>query len=345
MGEGMTEFSLAEVEDLAFQVALACGANRDNARSLAASITAAEADGMRNVGLAHLPDYCDGLLAGRIDGQGCPVIRQPTPIIFQADGKSGLAHPAFDAAFEGLIEAAQTMGMAVFALKNAYTCGAAGYFATRLAGKGLVALVAANAGPASVASFGTPKPVFGTNPLAFSVPVKGGPPLLIDQSSCATTLVDLRTAAKVEEKIPAGWALDADGNPTTDPTAALLGALMPFGGYKGSNIALMVEMLAAGLTGASWSCDAAPFNDGRTSPNVGLFVLALNPSSIFGGDIEGEGFEKRIADYLKRFEQEYSGRVPGKGKSDPAQPSSGRMITVDKSLLDHLRSYLESKLS
>ena len=160
-----------------------------------------------------------------------------------------------------IVDAAQRFGLALFTQKNAYTCGALGYFAGRLAGKGLAALAATN-GPALLAGSGSTKPVYCTNPMAFAAPVAGGPPLLIDQSSSATAFVNIRAAAKAGKPIPDGWALDAEGRPTTDARQAVKGALLAFGGERGANIALMVEVLAAGISGANWSLDAPPFARG-----------------------------------------------------------------------------------
>ena len=106
-------------------------------------------------------------------------------------------------------------------------------------------------------------PVYCTNPIAFAAPLDEGPPLLIDQASSATAFVQLRHYAERGETLPPGWAVDADGQPTTDPQAALRGALLAFGGARGANIALMVEVMAAGLAGANWALDAPSFTLGR----------------------------------------------------------------------------------
>ena len=120
--------------------------------------------------------------------------------------------------------------------------------------------------------------VYCTNPIAFAAPLDEGPPLLIDQASSATAFVELRRYAERGEVLPPGWAVDADGQPTTDPSAALRGALLAFGGARGANIALMVEVLAAGLTGANWALDAPSFTAGDRSPGAGLLVIAIAPA-------------------------------------------------------------------
>jgi (2R)-3-sulfolactate dehydrogenase (NADP+) len=137
---------------------------------------------------------------------------------------------------------------------------------------------AATSGPALMTVAGAKTPVYCTNPLAFAAPLDRGPPLLIDQASSATAFVQLRHYAERGEALPPGWAIDADGQPTTDPHAALRGALLAFGGARGANIALMVEVLAAGLSGANWALDAPSFTSGDRSPGSGLTVIAIAPS-------------------------------------------------------------------
>ena len=131
--------------------------------------------------------------------------------------------------------------------------------------------------------------------MAFAAPVAGGPPLVIDQSSSATAFVNIRAAAKAGKPIPEGWALDAEGQPTTDARQAVKGALLAFGGERGANIALMVEVLAAGVSGANWSLDAPSFTSGSQSPGSGLTVIALAPRLV------DPGFEIRLAAQLDRL--------------------------------------------
>jgi len=329
-----TFLTLRAVRQLAQKAAEACGASTSNARSLAASIEAAEARGAANVGLAHLPDYLEGLYSGSIDGNACPTVNRPTPIIFQVDAHSGLAQPGFDQVYEDLVSATKHYGVSIFSQRNSYTCGALGYFVDKLAGDGLVAQATANAGPPAIVVPEGDRPVFGTNPLAFAVPGLQGPALVIDQSSSATALVSIRAAAETGECLPEGWAVDAQGRATTDPVAALNGALLAFGGYKGANIALLVEILSAGLTGANWSCDAASFDGGKQCPDIGLFIITIDPSIVFG-----EGFKARISDYLRRFSRDYGGRIPGIKRGEALQRNR-QGVHVKAELVSRIQRYI-----
>ncbi|MFH1795497.1 MAG: Ldh family oxidoreductase [Pseudomonadota bacterium] len=325
--------SLKEAERLCIDAAIAAGASAPAAESIARAAVAAEAEGQPTVGLKHFIDYLDALEAGRIDGTATPLISRPAPAVILSDAGGGTAHLGFDMAFEDLAAVAETFGVAIFSQKNAYTAGALGYFVGRLAQRGLVGLAATN-GPALLAGSGTTKPVFSTNPLAFAAPTEHGPSLLIDQSSSATAYVNIRAAAERGEAIPDGWALGPDGQPTTDPQAAMRGALVAFGGARGANIALMVEVLAAGLSGANWSLDAPSFAEGGKSPGSGLFVLAIDPR------LFSDGFARRTGRHLDKLSNQFGLHVPGEAKARQQAKSDRDGVAVDTAVLARIRSQL-----
>ncbi len=323
------ELTLAEAIALCADAAMRAGAREATALALARSAVAAEAESQPNVGLAHFVDYLDAIAAGRIDGQATPAITRPAPTMIASDANGGAAHTGFDACFEDIVRAARTLGMALFSQRNSYTCGALGYFTGRLAEAGLLAIAATN-GPALMAGSGGTKRVFCTNPLAFSAPATGGPPLTIDQASSATAFVNIRKAARDGRPIPEGWALDAAGNPTTDAAAAVKGALLAFGGARGANIALMVEVLSAGLTGANWSADAPPFTTGAQSPGTGMLVIAIRP------DLIDPDFSWRLQKYLGRLEQEFGVHVPGRTKAAARAQAAKDGISIPRALFGRL---------
>mgnify|MGYP001195850708 CR=1 FL=1 len=327
----MERIPLEEAERLCIDAAIAAGASAPAAESIARAAVAAEADGQPAVGLAHFIDYLDALEAGRIDGTATPLISRPAPAVILSDAGGGTAHLGFDMAFEDLVAVAETFGVAIFSQKNAYTAGALGYFVGRLAQRGLVGLAATN-GPALLAGSGTTKPVFCTNPLAFAAPTEHGPSLLIDQSSSATAYVNIRAAGERGEAIPDGWALGPDGQPTTDPREAIRGALLAFGGARGANIALMVEVLAAGLPGANWSLEAPSFADGAKSPGCGLFVLAIDPR------LFTDGFASRTGRHLDRLSKQFGLHVPGEAKAKRQAKSGRDGVAVDTAVLARIRS-------
>lgn len=305
------------------------GARSETAAALARSVVDAEAEGQPSVGLAHFVDYLEALEAGRINGQALPGISKPAGAVIASDAKGGSAHLGFDVAFDDLVKTARDFGVAIFSQKNAFTAGALGYFVRRLAEKGLVGLAATN-GPALLAGSGSTKPVYCTNPLAFAAPVENGPPLIIDQASSATAFVNIRKAAHEGKSIPEGWAIDAEGRPTTDAKAAVKGALLAYGGGRGANIALMVEVLAAGLSGANWSLDAPHFTSGSQTPGAGLFVLAIEPKLI------DPTFSTRMASQTERLSGEYGVHIPGPAKSIARKKAEREGISIPKPLYDRI---------
>ena len=318
-----------EAQALCEQAAIAAGASEEVARGLARAAVAAEAEGHALMGLSHFVSYLDALEAGRLAGTAEPVVTRPALALFLADAMAGSAYTAFDRTFDDLARAAGLFGVAVFAQKNAYTSGALGYFAGRLAEAGLVSIAATN-GPALLAGSGSTRPVYCTNPLGFAAPVADGPPLVIDQSSSATAFASIRKAAAEGRAIPEGWAVDAAGDPTTDASQAMKGALLAFGGERGANIALMVEVLAAGVSGANWSLDAPGFASGTRSPGTGLFVLALDPKLL------DPGFEARMRDQLHRLRADFGVYIPGRGKAPMRQHAAASGLAIDRALHDRL---------
>lgn len=222
-------YNLKSARELAIRACVAAGASKSVAVSLAEATVAAECSGRSSVGFAHLPDYLEGFLCGRITGTEDPAIFFPAPALIQVDAKGGIAQHGFDRAFEELQTRASTYGVTVLALKNSYTAGELGYYVRRLACKGLVAMAATN-GSALMAAGQSIEAVYGTNPLAFAAPVDNRAPLVIDQASSATSFVNIRQAAEREEMIPEGWAIDGKGQHTMDSREAIKGDLLAFGG-------------------------------------------------------------------------------------------------------------------
>ncbi|WP_432535135.1 Ldh family oxidoreductase [Kineococcus arenarius] len=332
--EGTTSVPVELLEQWCRQALTRAGMTAAAAEPLAAAVVDAEARGKTTVGVNHLFDYLEAVEAGRLDPAAVPEVRRPSDSLFVCDARGGSAHTGFAQVLADLVAAARRHGSAVFSQHGAYTCGHLGWFTTRLAGQGLVALAVANS-PALMAAPGTSTAVFGTNPLSLAAPAGAGPTLVIDQAASHTAFVNIREAAEHGEEIPAGWAVDGSGRPTTDAGAALGGALLPAGGYKGANTALVVEVLAA-LSGASWSMDAPPFQTGNANPGVGVFVLALAPESF------GAGFGARLGEQLDRLAAQGM-RVPGRPPGKPADPGPGadgaaNGVPLPAALVSRLRS-------
>ena len=192
-------------------------------------------------------------------------------------------------------------------MRNSHHAGVLGLTVERFAQKGLVALMMANA-PGAMAAWGGTKGVFGTNPIAFATPLPGEDPVVIDLSLSKIARGKVMAARQKGIAIPEGWALDRDGNPTTDAEAALAGTMVPVGDAKGAALALMVEMLSAGLTGANYAYEASSlFDDKGGPPKLGQFILVLDPIAI-GGD----GALGRLGELAAMIATEPGTRLPGR---------------------------------
>jgi (2R)-3-sulfolactate dehydrogenase (NADP+) len=324
--------ALAEAEDLALRTLQRCKTSEANAKSVARAITWAEADGLKGHGLSRLPSYGAQAKIGKVDGFAEPAVTRPKPGIVAIDAAHGFAFPALDAAVAALPEAARSQGIAAAPIRRSHHCGAAGHPAECLAEEGLVALLFANT-PAAIAPWGGAKPLFGTNPIAFACPLREGPPLVVDLSLSKVARGNILAAKQRGEAIPEGWALDEAGQPTTDPSAALKGTMLPLGDAKGTALALMVEILAAGLTGATYAAEASSFLDDRGGPpGTGQLILALDPGAF------GESARARFGALARAIEDQPGARLPGRRRLALRQRAKADGVTVPDALLKEIEA-------
>ena len=319
--------TLKEAEDLAMRACRAAGASPASAQSLVEATLSAALYGPATLGFPHFVDYLNGFVEGRINGHPTPRLERSFPASLACDADAGIAQLGFDLALDELLGAARTYGIAIFTQSNSFTTGELGYYVRTLANNGVIGLAATNANAMVVSTPGGPA-VYSTNPLAFGFPLgPDSPPMVIDQASSATAFVNIVRAAEENQPIPEGWAVDADGNATTDAQKALAGALLPFGGRKGGNIALLVEMLSAGLSGGNWSLDVPDFRSGATSPSVGLTVVAIMPGS------DGDQRIQRAQSQSARL-QELGVFMPG--VTGIEHPMTAEGISIPRSVFDRV---------
>ena len=302
----MPTLTLPQIYTLTYDALVRCGASEMQATTTAESVMDAEAEGIRNVGLGYLPLYLGHLRHGKVNGNAQPAIIHQQGASILVDADHGFCHPAFKFALEPFADLANEMGIAVLTLTNSYSAGVVGWFNNLLAEKGLVSLAFANA-PSSVAPYGGKKKLFGTNPIAFGAPRAEADPIIVDMATSATAKVNVKQAAREGREIPLGWAKDSDGNPTTDPKAGLAGSLSPMAGAKGYGIGLLVEILAAGMTGGNWAFDSSQFADNEDGPpSVGQLFIAIAPSKVGGDD-----YLTRVESLVERLEGQDGVRLPG----------------------------------
>jgi (2R)-3-sulfolactate dehydrogenase (NADP+) len=327
--------TLAEIYDLSLAALRGSGASPAQAEPTADSVREAEAEGIRNVGLGYLPIYCEHLRCGKVKGSAMPAVAEATPAVLCVDAGHGFAHPAFLLALPRFAQMTETMGVAALSISRSYSAGVVGWFVAKLAEKGLVALAFANSS-ASIAPWGGSKAMFGTNPIGFAAPRVGHPPIVVDMASSATARVNIVQAAARGEQVPPGWVFDSEGKPTTDPKALLAGGSVgPLGGAKGYGLALIVDVLAAALTGASFSYQASSFgtNEGGP-PDVGQLFIALSPA-LTGGQAMGQRIEELVA----TLESQPGARLPGDKRHENRRKAEREGVEVPADLVAKLQGY------
>lgn len=328
----MPILSLEAAHALAVRVLVRCGTGRDAAESTARALVGAEADGLRTHGLMRLIAYGAQVRTGKVAGDAVVGVERPRPGLLAVDAAHGFAYPALDAAVAHLPEIARTQGVAAAAIRRSHHCGAAGRPVEALAGRGLVALIFANA-PASMAPWGGSRPVFGTDPIAFACPLPGRDPIVVDLSLSKVARGNIIAAQQRGEAIPEGWAVDAQGNPTTDPKAALAGTMIPLGDAKGCALALMVELLAAGLVGAAFAGEATSFLDAVGGPpGTGQLIIALDAEAFSGDALE------RFSVMAAMIEDQDGARLPGARRLAARARAAEEGINVSESLLAEIEA-------
>jgi (2R)-3-sulfolactate dehydrogenase (NADP+) len=329
-----TTLTLDQVEALSYRVLTACGASSAQAGPTARSIRDAEADGIRAVGLAYLPTYCEHVACGKVVGDAVPVVTTPRSATVLVDARHGFAHPAFEMGRAPLVEAARTCGIGMLSISHSYSAGVLGWFVERLADDGLVSVMFANSSSA-MAPAGGAVPFFGTNPIAWAAPRENRAPVVADLSSSAVAWVKVNAAAQAGEDIPLGWALDAAGHPTTDAAAGLAGSMAPAGGHKGSALALLVDILAGGVTGSSFSFEASGFSGNEGGPpDVGQVILAIDPSATMS-----EGFVSRLEIELAAMTTQPGVRLPGDRRLANRRHAEGNGVEVPAELMAQLERW------
>jgi len=310
------QMTLSEATDLMRRAFLGAGVPEPVAVSVARALVAAEAEGQRGHGFSRLADYAAQVRSGKIAAAAQVTVTKTAPAACFINAGCGFAYPALDVAFEAGVPLARGMGIALLTIGNSHHCGALSAQVDRIAEAGLVGLMVANT-PKAIAPSGAREPVFGTNPIAFATPRADGPPLVIDLSLSTVARGKVMAAKKAGTEIPLGWALDAEGRPTTDPEAGLAGSMVPIGEAKGAALALMVEILAAALTGSAFGSEAGSFFHAEGAPpRVGQTLILIDPGA--RGD-----YSARVSELLDAIAAMDGARLPGdRRRADLARAQS-----------------------
>ncbi|MEM7091572.1 MAG: Ldh family oxidoreductase [Actinomycetota bacterium] len=326
--------TVEEIRRLAFDCLVAAGADDANASAVAATLAAAERDGAVSHGLFRLPGHLISLKSGKVNGAARPKEETLTAAAIRLDGDRGFAPLAFDHGLPLLADAADELGVGVLLIRNSFHFYALWPEVEALAERNLVGLACTVHTP-MVAPFGAKRAFFSTNPISFAWPRAGGDPYVFDMATAAKARGDIGVAARDGEPLEPGVGLDAEGNPTTDANAVHDGGvILPFGGYKGSAIATMIELLAAGLVGDYFSYEAIEADNRDGGPAIGgQFVMALSPEVL-----AGEGWQDHAEGFLGELEGMEGVRLPGRRRFANRRDEGTRQVNAE--LVASLRAEL-----
>lgn len=306
------------------------------ANRCAEAIVTADIWGVASHGLMRLPYYLARLLeGGYAAGAQLHTVRDTGPLL-AFDGAGGLGHAQLWEAAELATERAGQYGIAAASVGNSGHCGALGVYTLPMIRAGRVGLVFSN-GPAVMPPWQGRSPVLSTSPLAFGFPVDGAH-AIVDLATSAVARGKIAAHARSGEPLPEGWAVDADGNPTTDATAALHGMLAPLGGAKGFALAFAVEALSGGLVGGLSGDVVDMFAPSRAAEPQGVahLVLAVDPQLV---SPTGDPAERLHT--LAESVTDAGGRIPGAGKADPAGVPDDRPLQIAADVRTELAGWAE----
>jgi len=327
-----SRITLSEARSLAARALSAAGANPEMAVRTAEALVAAEAEGQGGHGLSRVAMYAGFLREGRADGAAVPHLAAERGGAALVDARNGLAYPALHMAEAEAAARAEAHGVAFIAVTNSHHAGAMALPVRRLAQKGLVALAFTNS-PYAMPVPGGRRPLLGTNPVAAAFPRRDAAPMVVDLALSEVARGKIMVAAKEGRAIPEGWALDAEGQPTTDPKAALDGAMLAMGGTKGAALALVVELLCVALGGAAFAFEADSFfAPSSQPPRLGHAILAIDPGALAGR----EAFLDRMEALVMAMLGDVGVRLPGARRDGLMEAAERDGIAVPEALLTQL---------
>jgi len=317
------------------------GLSNNHATISANALINAELVGAYGHSLSRLKMYCDRIKKKVINPKPKIKIKKISQSISHIDANNSIGFVAADIAIKTSIKNAKRTGIGMVAVKNSGHYGLSGYYAEQAVKKNLITMIYTNAPPA-VAPHGALKSLFGTNPICFGTPTGSKIPFILDTSISMINRGKIRVAARNNQKIPKGVALDKFGNPTTDAKKALKGVQLPIAGFRGSGLAWMVDILSGVLTGSNHSGKVKdPFDDFSGPQNVGhLFI-------VFKSDLFVNNYKKRINENIKtikrlpKIKKFKEIMYPGENKYKRYKSNLKKNIILSKKIFEDLQKLKE----
>ena len=327
-----TSLELNKIYDLAYNVLKKHGCDEFNADLVATTVTHAERDGSVSHGLFRIPGYVSSLKSKKVNGVSRPSNKFLTQNAIRVEGDLGFAPVAIRVGLPELVKTTNKHGVGVLTITNTHHFAALWHETEFLAENNLIG-IACTAYKPSVAPAGAKKPLFGTNPISFSWPRKNDTPVVFDMATSTMAMGEVQVAARDGHKVPFGTGLDKEGNKTDDPSLiANGGVLLTFGDYKGSAIAMMIELLAAGLVGDLFSFEAKEEDNNDGGPaRGGEFIMALSPELI-----AGENWNEHAEKFFLQMKSLDGVRLPGERRHRNRLDKGPRQI--NSQLIDKINS-------
>lgn len=334
----MAKITMEEAQSRVAAAMQAAGANAPMAQATARALVLAEAQGLASHGLSRVAQYAGHLRNGRVNGAATPTVIKGKGAAAVVDAQEGLAFAACELAVNEAVARAREFGISVVGVTNSHHCGVVVDHLRVAAAAGMVGLGFANS-PSAMPAAGGRHPIFGTNPIAAIFPRRGDAvSLMIDLSLSEVARGKLMIAAKAGKPIPAGWALDAQGNPTTDPQEGLEGSMLPIGAVsspKGAMLALVVELLVTALIGANFGFEASSFfEDVGNRPRIGQTFIVIDPDALAGR----EGFLDRVEVLVREMLVDDGVRLPGTRREALLAKARIEGLTIGDGLLESLQA-------
>jgi len=334
-----TTFPIAVLQARVEAIFQRAGMNAVQAVALARVIVAGERDACASHGIYRIEGVLRTLKAGKVRGDALPVLESDARgAIVRVDAAGGFSNPAFDLGLPVLVDRARDLGLAALVVNDCTHFAALWPEVEAITAQGLAALVMCPS-YASVAPSGGTRPLLGTNPLAFGWPRPGRDPYVFDFATSVAARGEIELHRRADKPLPEGWAIDATGAPTTDPVAALAGAMLPFGGHKGSAIGTMIELLAGVMIGDLTSPEALEFLGTTTiAPRHGELILALSPEKFAAGR-PGNPFDR--AELLLQAITGQGARLPSARRFAARARSLAEGITLSAAEVEKLDRLME----
>ncbi len=328
---------LAELTDWMTRVLVSCEMDAAPAACAAGVLARTSARGVDTHGVARLPVYVEKIRSGELKAR--PQVRyEDRHGVLHVFADSGLGQVVACDAIDQAITRATSNACVPVVMHDVGHMAAIGMFALRAAEAGMLAYVVQST-PPMMALPGFRGAAIGNNPLAFASPVAGGPPLVLDIAMSFVARGNVLAAARDGRPIPSDWALDAEGHVTTDPQAALMGAMLPLAGHKGMGLAMMVQCLAGSLSGAE-PPPVTGATPGSAPSRVGAFMFIANPDLIAGRDAYDHHMQQWLGTYKASAGEQ--GRYPGEGADRTERERCLSGIPIAPALLRQLTAVGET---